>query len=58
MASGGYKMVYIYAKNIKELKKILSKKGVVGENIGRTHPRFNLDGKRKYYVRLRLKRRK
>ena len=34
-------MAYAYAKNMKELKKKMSKKGMIAENIGRTNPKYN-----------------
>lgn len=49
-------MAYKYAKNIKSLKRNLSKKGFVISNVGRTNKRFDLDGEHKYYFNIKKKR--
>lgn len=46
-------MAYIYGKNQKEIKKKLSRKGIVVKMIERTSKRFNLDGQRRYFVSVR-----
>lgn len=48
-------MAIAYSKNKKTLKKELSAQGIVAENIGRQHPRFNMDGKNRYFFSARKK---
>lgn len=50
-------MAYAYAKNQKELKEKISKKGAVIKIISKTNPRFNLGNEKKYFYTARPKRR-
>lgn len=48
-------MAYTYAKNQKEIRKKLSRRGYVIKMIGKTNKRFDLEGKHKYFYTARRK---
>jgi hypothetical protein len=50
-------MAYVYAKNQSELKKRLSKLGVVPKSVVKSTPKYDLDGEKRYFVTLRKKKR-